>query len=122
MALTKGSVRMISLLGESLYLDGPIWPYTAALSLNLVGFAIVALFRHQVGRRRRDLEVSMPRGAVRLRAGTIIRWKSLTVLLMPLGSRFWGPRSPHEATCRSIASRLFQARTHHVDNQHHLPG
>jgi nickel/cobalt transporter (NiCoT) family protein len=43
-ALIIGTVQMINLFGESLDLDGPIWRYTAALNLNLVGFVIVALF------------------------------------------------------------------------------
>ena len=43
-ALIIGTVQMINLLGDSLDLNGPIWRHAAALNLNLVGFAIVALF------------------------------------------------------------------------------
>jgi high-affinity nickel-transport protein len=43
-ALVIGTVELLSVLADKLSLSGGLWDFVANLDLNLVGYAIVALF------------------------------------------------------------------------------
>ena len=63
-ALVIGTIELMSVLAEKLTLTGGVWDFVSNLDLNLVGYAVVAMFVADLGRRAVGVALRAHRGAL----------------------------------------------------------